>query len=201
RGGKLLARDQHGIDRDDLVHVAMDQENRRTVAGLLDRLDAGKRTGVADDRRRRGFACKAYGEREHGALTEADKSEGARGELHALKFGIEKGIHHRARLGNAVHNLARIAERQIEPLPSHRRHAAWLWRMGGDKRGMRQRPRPFAAQRDQVVAVGTIAVKEHDELFGLTTGRRGYPRSVETRRQAQAPSSGMSSAECALSWP
>ena len=31
--GKLLARDQHGIDRDDLIHVAMDQEDRRTVAG------------------------------------------------------------------------------------------------------------------------------------------------------------------------
>ena len=46
-------------------------------------------------------------------------------------------------------------------------------RVRRDERGMRQGARPFPPQADQVVAVGTIAVKEHDELFGLTTGRRG----------------------------
>src|SRR6185295_9092040 len=98
------------------------------VALLLDRLDAGKRAGVTDDRRRRGLARKANGKREHGALAESDKGERPRRKLQALELGIEKFIHRRARLGNSVHELVGIAERQIEPLPSHRRHAAWLRR-------------------------------------------------------------------------
>ena len=54
--------------------------------------------------------------------------------------------------------------------------------MRRDEGGMRQHARPFAAQADQVVAVGAIAVQEHDELLGGAAGRRRQPWSVETRR-------------------
>ena len=184
----------------------------RRIAGrspALDRLDAGKRTGVTDDRCRRGLARQAHGEREHGALAEADEAERARGELHALELGIEKGVQHRA--GLATPFTSSFGSRNVR-LNHCRPIGAMPHGSGacGDTKAACGSARAHSRPSDQVVAVGAIAVKEDDELLRLTTGRGGEPRSVETRRghldAVQADhgptlSSGTSSAESALSWP
>ena len=55
--------------------------------------------------------------------------------------------------------------------------------MRRDEGGMRQDARPFAAQADQVVAVGAIAVQEHHELLGLAARGWRQARSVKTRQR------------------
>ena len=62
--------------------------------------------------------------------------------------------------------LVRRAGEQRKPLPPGRRLAARLGRMRRDERGVRQQPLPGPADVDQVVAVGAIAVQEHDEALG-----------------------------------
>jgi hypothetical protein len=74
--GELLAGNEHGINWDDLVHVAMHQQDRGCRSRLLrQRLHIGKRAGIADDRRRRRIALKPHRERHHGSLAEADQCE------------------------------------------------------------------------------------------------------------------------------
>jgi hypothetical protein len=46
--------------------------------------------------------------------------------------------------------------------------------------GMGKKLRPFAPQGDQVVAVGAIAVEEHDELLGGAASGGRKARSVES---------------------
>ena len=68
--------------------------------------------------------------------------------------------------------LLGVAEGEREPLASDRRLGAGLGRMRRDERGLRQDRLPLLAERDQVVAVGTVAVKEDDELpRGLSAKR------------------------------
>src|SRR5262249_55985088 len=73
-----------------------------------------------------------------------------------------------------------IAEGEREPLPADWRLSAWLRRVRGDECGLRQEALPGATDLDEVVAVGAIAVQEHDEL---ARGRRG-------RAQARAAHAG-----------
>ena len=89
------------------------------------------------------------------------------GSLRRVQFGIEEGVERRARPVDAAPALVRIAEGQRKPLPPDRRLAAGLRRMRRDERGVRQQRLPGAADVDQVVAVGAVAVQEHDQPLGL----------------------------------
>ena len=68
----------------------------------------------------------------------------------------------------------RIAHGQWEPLPSHRRHAARLGRMGRDKSSIGQNFLPLLADVDQVAPIGSIAMEKHDQL----AGRAGFWRKA-----------------------
>src|SRR4030095_3507928 len=84
----------------------------------------------------------------------------------------------RRRLVDADPTLVRIAEREIEPLPAHRRLAAGLGRVRRHECGLRDEPLPGATDLDEVVAVCPIAMQEHHELARHARARL-EPRSVE----------------------
>ena len=128
------------------------------------------------------MAFQADTERHHRALAETDQREGAPRQVVPLELGVEKGIERRGGIGDAAHHLAGIAEGEVEPLPAHGRHAASLGRMRRDEGGMGQELRPFTPQADEVVAVGAIAMQEHDELARRIARRRRKPRSVDQRQ-------------------
>src|SRR5208337_5694290 len=67
-----------------------------------------------------------------------------------------------------------------EPLPPAEEAAGKRFRrMRRHEGGMRQRPRPFPPEFDQVVAVGPVAMEEDHELLGRTSSGGGKPRSIE----------------------
>ena len=94
------------------------------------------------------------------------------------EFGLEKAFERRRGLVDANPAFVRIAEGQRKPLPADRRLAARLGRMRRDESGLRQNLLPSAADLDQVVAVGAIAMQEDDELSGRAGAWR-QPRTVE----------------------
>jgi len=180
---KLLAGDEHGIDGNDLVHVAMHKkDSRRRRRVLRQGLDCRQRAGIADDRRRRGRALEPDTERHHGALAETHQPERVGAKIEALKLGVEKGFERGRGARHTADHLALIAKGEVEPLPAHRRHAARLRRMGGGEGRMGQERGPFAPQADQVVAVGAIAMEEYDELPRRAPRRRRKTRSVDQRQ-------------------
>ncbi len=103
-------------------------------------------------------------QRHHGALTEADERERRRRQLLAGKLGVKETLQYRRGLVGANPALVRIAERQREPLPPDWRLTAGLRRMRRDERRLRQQLLPGAADLDQIVAVGAITMKKHDQL-------------------------------------
>src|SRR5439155_23646711 len=68
---------------------------------------------------------------------------------------------------------------QRKPLLSGPGLRANLGRMRRHERSLRKEPLPGAADVDQVVAVGAIAMQEHDELARGVTRARFEPRAVE----------------------
>ncbi len=65
-------------------------------------------------------------------------------------------------------------------MPADRRLTARFRRVRRDERRMRQQTLPSAADLDEVVAVGAVAVQEHDEL-ARRPGFRLEPWTVELR--------------------
>ena len=100
------------------------------------------------------------------------------GRLRRLSSASRNCFEHRRGLVGADPALVGIAEGQREPLPADRRLAAGLRRVRRDEGGVRQQALPGAADLDQVVAVGAIAVQEHDELARRSRTRL-EPRTVE----------------------
>src|SRR5689334_24239229 len=88
---------------------------------------------------------------------------------------------------HAAYELAGIAEGQVEPLPAQRRHGAALGGVRRDEGRVRQEASPFAAQADQIVAVGAVAMQEHDELLWRAAGGRRKARPVERERHLSGP--------------
>ena len=117
-------------------------------------------------------------QRHHGALAEADQRQRRGRQVAALELGVEEAVEHRRRLVDADPALVGIAEGERKPLPAHRRLAARLRRVRRDEGGLRQQPLPGAADLDQVVAVGAVAVQEHDQLARRARARL-EPRTVE----------------------
>ncbi len=96
----------------------------------------------------------------------------------AIKLGIEKSVEQRRRLVDAHPALVGIAESERKPLPADRRLSARLRRMRRDEGGLRQVLLPGAADVDEIVAVGAVAVQKDDEL-SRGAGARIKPRTVK----------------------
>ncbi len=88
------------------------------------------------------------------------------GRLRRAKFGVEKGVERGRRRVDANPAFVRIAEGERKPFAPDRRLAARVRRVRRHEGGVRQQALPGPADIDQVVAVGAIAVQEHDQLLG-----------------------------------
>src|SRR5207245_204588 len=114
-----------------------------------------------------------------------------------LELGVEEAGEDGRRFVDAVPAFIGITEGEWEPLPADRRLSAGLRRMRGDERGLWQEVLPGAADIDEVIAVGAIAVQEHDEL---ARGRRARleARAVELSHCSPSP---RRSARHRAAWP
>ena len=139
-------------------------------------------------------AAQPHMQRHHGALAEADQRERRGRKVAARELGIEERFEHRRGLVDAEPALVGIAEGEREPLPADRRLAARLRRMRRHEGGLRQQRLPGAADLDEVVAVGAIAVQEHHQLA----------RAVPERGSSRGPSSSaaiwLAPLRCRASW-
>ncbi len=108
--------------------------------------------------------AQAHVQRQHRSLAEADERQRRGRKIAPLEFGVEEAHEERRGFVNAVPAFIGIAEGEREPLPADRRLAAGLRRVRGHEGGLRQESLPGATDIDEVVAVGAIAVQEHDEL-------------------------------------
>ena len=122
-------------------------------------------------------------QRHHGALAETDQRQRRRRQLVTGKLGIEKPLQHRRRLVDADPAFVRIAEGQREPLPAGRRLPARLRRVRRYEHRVRQQLLPGAAELDQVVTVGAVAVQKDHKLSRHAGARRKSwsikPRAIE----------------------
>src|SRR5262249_51843955 len=137
-----------------------------------------------------------YMQRHHRALAEADERERRGREIAALELGVEEGRKHGRCLVDAGPAFIGIAEGEREPLSARRRLAAGLRGMRGDEGRLRQQPLPRAADIDEVIAVGAVAVQEHDELARRTRARL-EPRTVALSHCSPSPGS----ARRRAAWP
>ena len=95
-----------------------------------------------------------------------------------LKLRVEEGIERGARLRHALPALTGLTEGEREPLPAHRAHRDAVGRMGRNVCRARQEALPLPADLDEVLAVGPVAVEQHDQLsWGAGAWREA--RSVE----------------------
>src|SRR6185312_6284564 len=113
----------------------------------------------------------------------------------ARELGVEKGVEPGRGGIDAIPALVGVAHGQRKPFASRRCLAAGPRRMRGYEGGVGQELLPGAADVDQVVAVGPVAVQEHDQLLGDT--RAG----LETRAvEVSHSSSSFRWSSCASSW-
>src|SRR5262249_12425305 len=135
-------------------------------------------------------------QRQHRALTKADERKRRRRKIAPLELGVQEAREDGRGFVNTVPALIGIAEGEREPLPADRRLSAGLRRVRGDECGLRQETLPSAADLDEVVAVGAIAVQEHDELARGSRARL-EPRTIELIHCSPPPAS----ARRRAAWP
>src|SRR5262249_12231579 len=182
---------EQSLRRNEIVLIAMDEQHRRPRLDLgreLLRIGVGRHdqhSRITDHCERRWRAPEAMMQRHHGALAEADQRQRRRLQIAALELGVEKTLQHRRCLVDAEPAFVRIAERERKPLSADGSLAAGLRRVWRDKSGIRQEPLPGAADVDEVVAVGAIAVQKHHQL-ARRSGARLESRSVELRHWPSA---------------
>jgi hypothetical protein len=119
--------------------------------------------------------------RHHGALAEADQRQCAGRQVVAPEFLVNELRQDRRCFGDADPALVLGLEREREPLPS-RPLTASFGRVGRNEGGIGQQVLPDAAELDEVITVGAIAMQENDELARRPTGARRQPRAVELCR-------------------
>ena len=130
-------------------------------------------------------AAQAHMQRHHGALAEPDKRECRSRQVAAFELGIEKRFERRRGLVAAAPPLVRIAESEREPLPARRLQAA-LGRVRRDKSRLREEALPGAAELDEVVTVGSVAVQEDHQRLRRPRARL-EPWSVELSGHSLTP--------------
>src|SRR5437660_531317 len=117
-------------------------------------------------------------QRHHRALAEADERERRGRQIAALELGVEEAREDGGGLVDTGPAFIWVAEGEREPLPANRRLAAGLRGVRGDEGCLGQESLPRPADVDEVVAVGAVAVQEHDELARRSRARL-EPRTVE----------------------
>ena len=150
---------------------------RVTGRRFAEMLGTDQEAGKSEDRGRRTPTPEADMQRHHRALAETDQRQFRIVEPKPLEFGVQKGVDRAPRLDRAVPALgasARIVRRPVgegEPLPAHPRRAA-LGRVWRNEPNLGHERAPLTAELDKVVAVGAVAVQEHNQLAGSAGGRR-----------------------------
>ena len=92
--GELFGAVEQGLEGDDLIRRAMDQQHRRRLApdvaggGAGEMLGADQHAGKAEDGGGRALAAQAHMQRHHGSLAEADERELAVVKARRLKLGV-----------------------------------------------------------------------------------------------------------------
>lgn len=171
---ETVARQEKRVGRDDIVLAAMDEKHgrrfraRRPIGGEM--FGPDQNPGKADDGGGWAFATQASVEGHHGPLAEADKGQFAVVEPVARQFGVEKSVERGMRLVDAEPALGGIAHRQRKPLAAHRGLPAGLRGMRGHEGRVRQDRLPLLAERDQILAIGAVAMEEDHELFRIGLG-------------------------------
>ena len=167
--------------RQHLVAVAMDQQHRRLVLQLrLQEFGAGQHAGEADDARELLLAPQSDMQRHHGALAEAHQHglrfvEAVRG--HGL---VEEGVEHGSGGLHAGQRDRRIEAGDAEPLIAEGIAFAGLRRVGGVEHHVGHELAEQRRQADQVIAVGAVAVQQHDEVTGLALVVGAVARAFES---------------------
>ena len=165
-----------------IVAVAVDQQNRRLLHAVgLQRRGVREQAGIAENAGQPAPALRPDMQRHHRALAEAGQRTGTLVQPVPGKLGVQELIERRPRPRHAAGDLVRIAHGERKPLPSHRGSGAEFRRVRRDERRVRQGARPFAPEPDQVVAVGPVAVQEHDEALRLPTRSGVLTRSIKHR--------------------
>ena len=101
--------------------------------------------------------------RHHRALAEADQRKPRRIQPVPRQLSIEELIERHRGAGNAGGKHVRVHARQAEPLAPGRILLARARRMGRRKGRIRQQVLPHPPDLDEIIAVGAIAVQQHDE--------------------------------------
>ncbi len=175
---EVVRRGEEGVDGQNVVLVAMHQQDRRRAArgragrGFAEVLRADQHAGIAQDRGRRPLAAKSDMQRHHGALAEADERQLALVEAGAGELAVEERIERRASLGDTAPAFAGVAHRQRKPLSARGGLAAAFGGVGCHEFGVRQPGLPLPSDLDQVVAVGAIAVEEYNDLARVARAGR-----------------------------
>src|SRR5579862_2593899 len=93
---QLLSRVEESVEGDQLILVAMSEQNRRRSAARIARLGFAQtlrphqRARIAENRRRRASPTQAHMQRQHRALAEADQGEARIIEAEFRELRVEK---------------------------------------------------------------------------------------------------------------
>jgi len=170
---KHPGRCEHRFGRDHLIGIAMNQQDRRRIGRQRLHLRAARQhAGITDDRSRLHRASQTDMQRHHRTLAEANERQAIGGKFKAREFGIEKVVERGRRGFDSLLHLTGIEPGDCEPLKARRRTSAALRRIRRHESDGRQLALPMRRETDQVVAVGAIAVTEHDEMRRLSALRR-----------------------------
>ena len=178
RARQRLPRHVQRLDRDQVVRLAVDEQHRRARLRLAEVLRPRQQARVGDDAGGRRRAPQPHVQGHHAALAEAHQNEPVRRQAIARELGVEKAVERRLGGRHPAPVLARIAQGEREPLQPAVHAGDRLGRIGRDERRIGQRAPPAVAERDQVVAVGAVAVQQHHQRRGPAAARLD-PRSVE----------------------
>jgi hypothetical protein len=112
------------FDRNDVVAIAVDQENGRTGDNVASQIvRPGKQARKAHNRRHRARPAKAHMKRHHRALAKTHKRKRIVRKAKPRKFLVQKRVKARGRLADAAPALVWVAEGKLEPLPPAKRVA------------------------------------------------------------------------------
>src|SRR6516162_155044 len=152
------------LRRNEIVAIAMNQEDRRTRPDLAcDPLDrcfgrCRQQPGISDDGERGSRAAQSHMQRHHGALAKPDQGQRRGWKVAALELRIEKAVDHRSGFEAAQPALVGVAESERKPLPADWCLTARLRRMRRYEGCLRQEALPGASNIDEVVAIGAVTV-------------------------------------------
>ena len=179
-----LRRQEQGVDRNHVVLVAVNEQDRRLGRHLAPEavrplsLLQHDHAREADDRGRRPSPSQSDMEGHHRALAEPDESQPGCRKIEARELCLEEAVETGPGRVDAAPALVGIPEGEGEPFPPAGRRAAGLRCVRRHEGGVRQPGLPLAADLDEIVAVGAVAVEEHDEL-ARPAGGRGETGSCE----------------------